>query len=97
MPLMHRAVRHEIASADTRQGVRQCKHCRRNCGLHDMAASRTDLSEVSVDDLLAEVQRRLDCQLKPEKRLILIGAIPPAAPPPVIAPVPDAASVLSQH
>ena len=56
-----------------------------------MAASRTDLSEVSVDDLLAEVQRRLDCQLKPEKRLILIGDVPPAAPPPVLAPVQDAA------
>ena len=38
-----------------------------------MGGDRVDLSEVSVDDLLAEVQRRLDCQLKPEKRLILIG------------------------
>ena len=40
-----------------------------------MAAGRTDLSEVSVDDLLAEVQRRLACQSKPEKRVILIGAV----------------------
>ena len=43
-----------------------------------MAAGRTDLSEVSVDELLAEVQRRLVCQTKPEKRVILIGAV--AAP-----------------
>jgi len=32
-----------------------------------------DLSEIPVGDLMAEVARRLDCQGKPEKRLILIG------------------------
>jgi hypothetical protein len=31
------------------------------------------LADVSVQDLMAEVQRRLDCARKPEKRLILIG------------------------
>jgi adenylate kinase len=31
------------------------------------------LADVSVQDLMAEVQRRLDCAKKPEKRLILIG------------------------
>lgn len=33
-----------------------------------------DLSECSVGELMEEVQRRLDCQSKPEKRVILIGA-----------------------
>lgn len=32
-----------------------------------------DLSEASVEDLMAEVQRRLECQSKPEKRVILVG------------------------
>lgn len=32
-----------------------------------------DLTEVPVETLMAEVQRRLDCQLKPEKRIILVG------------------------
>lgn len=32
-----------------------------------------DLSEASIEDLMAEVQRRLDCQNKPEKRVILVG------------------------
>ena len=36
------------------------------------------LADVSVQDLMAEVQRRLDCAKKPEKRLILIG--PPGEP-----------------
>lgn len=40
-----------------------------------MAPAQVDLSEVSVDELLAEVQRRLECQTKPEKRVILIGAV----------------------
>ena len=40
-------------------------------------AAKVDLSEVSVDELLAEVQRRLECQTKPEKKLILIGALAP--------------------
>ena len=38
--------------------------------LHTMAA---DLSDIGTADLLAEVQRRLECQDKPEKRLILVG------------------------
>ena len=31
------------------------------------------LAEVSTDALMREIQRRLDCQTKPDKRLILIG------------------------
>nr|QKY14981.1 adenylate kinase (ADK) [Polytomella parva] len=32
-----------------------------------------DLTEVSTSDLMQEIQHRLDCAKKPEKRLILIG------------------------
>jgi hypothetical protein len=32
-----------------------------------------DLTEVPVQDLLEEVQRRMLCALKPQKRVILIG------------------------
>ena len=32
-----------------------------------------DLSEIPVEELVHEVQRRLECLSKPEKRLILIG------------------------
>ena len=32
-----------------------------------------DLVDVSTEALMREVQRRLDCQTKPDKRLILIG------------------------
>ena len=32
-----------------------------------------DLSEIATEDLMAEVQRRLKCQDKPEKRLVLVG------------------------
>lgn len=32
-----------------------------------------DLTEVSVEELLQEVQRRMECALKPDKRIILIG------------------------
>lgn len=32
-----------------------------------------DLTEVPVHDLLEEVQRRMLCSLKPQKRVILIG------------------------
>ena len=31
------------------------------------------LAEVSTDALMREIQRRLDCQSKPDKRLILVG------------------------
>ena len=49
-----------------------------------------DLSEVPVGELMAEVRRRLECQDKPEKRLILVGEdppspLPPPLPPPVLA------------
>ena len=33
-----------------------------------------DLSEIPTEELVHEVQRRLECLSKPEKRLILIGA-----------------------
>lgn len=33
-----------------------------------------DLSEISTESLVHEVQRRLECLNKPERRLILIGA-----------------------
>ena len=36
-----------------------------------------DLSEIATEDLVHEVQRRLECLDKPEKRLILIGAKQP--------------------
>lgn len=35
----------------------------------------SELSEVSTDALMREIQRRLDCQTKPDKRLILIGGL----------------------
>ena len=34
-----------------------------------------DLVDVPTDDLLAEVQRRMHCMDKPEKRVIMIGEI----------------------
>ena len=34
-----------------------------------------DLSDVSIESLMKEVQRRLECQTKPEKRVILVGAL----------------------
>lgn len=39
------------------------------------AAPKIDLSEVSTEVLLQEMQRRLDCLNKPEKRLVLIGTV----------------------
>lgn len=39
-----------------------------------MAAAAADkLVDISTNDLMAEVQRRIDCGKKPEKRLIFIG------------------------
>mmetsp|Transcript_46687 Transcript_46687/g.74688 ORF Transcript_46687/g.74688 Transcript_46687/m.74688 type:complete len:201 (+) Transcript_46687:195-797(+) len=35
--------------------------------------SNAELAEVSTDALMREIQRRLECQSKPDKRLILIG------------------------
>jgi adenylate kinase len=34
-----------------------------------------DLSEVPVDALMKEVQRRMECASKPEKRIILVGML----------------------
>ena len=45
-----------------------------------------DLSEVPVGELMAEVRRRLECQDKPEKRLILVGEDPPSPLPPLSPP-----------
>lgn len=36
-------------------------------------APSVDLAEVTTDQLIHEVQRRIECLNKPEKRLILIG------------------------
>jgi uncharacterized DUF497 family protein len=36
-------------------------------------AASMDLSTVKTEDLVHEVQRRLECLNKPEKRLVLIG------------------------
>jgi hypothetical protein len=33
----------------------------------------TALEEISTDELMREIQRRLECKNKPDKRLILIG------------------------
>lgn len=33
-----------------------------------------DLSDIDTHDLVSEVERRLACATKPEKRVILIGA-----------------------
>lgn len=32
-----------------------------------------DLADIATDDLLAEVQRRMHCMDKPEKRVIMVG------------------------
>lgn len=32
-----------------------------------------DLSEVPASELMGELKRRMDCQDKPEKRIILVG------------------------
>lgn len=36
--------------------------------------SALDLAEVPTEQLVKEVQRRMECLNKPEKRLILLGA-----------------------
>ena len=33
----------------------------------------TDLAEVPIDELVAEVSRRVHCLDKPEKRVIMVG------------------------
>ncbi|CAG9460878.1 unnamed protein product [Pedinophyceae sp. YPF-701] len=38
-----------------------------------MVKPAVDLSEVSVADLMTEIERRLACQNKPEKRVVLVG------------------------
>lgn len=37
-------------------------------------AAAAALADLSTDDLMREISRRLECTLKPEKRIILIGA-----------------------
>jgi hypothetical protein len=39
-----------------------------------------DLSEIPTEKLLCEMQRRLECQNKPEKRIVLLGADAPSIP-----------------
>lgn len=34
-----------------------------------------DLSQFETQDLMIEIQRRLDCLKKPEKRVVLIGTV----------------------
>lgn len=34
-----------------------------------------DLAEVSTEELVKEVQRRMECLNRPEKRLILLGEL----------------------
>jgi hypothetical protein len=52
------------------------------------------LAEVSTDALMREIKRRLDCQSKPDKRLILVGGVTPkwkfasSPPPPLSLPPP---------
>ncbi len=33
------------------------------------------LEDVSTDDLIREVQRRIECTMKPEKHVVLIGKL----------------------
>ena len=33
------------------------------------------LEDVSTDDLIREVQRRIECAIKPEKHVVLIGKL----------------------
>ena len=40
---------------------------------YDATVTMADLAEIPTEDLMKEVQRRLQCQQKPEKRLILVG------------------------
>jgi hypothetical protein len=39
-----------------------------------MAKSALDLAELDLKDILQELERRLECATKPEKRLVLLGA-----------------------
>ena len=40
-----------------------------------MANMPIDLNDVATDDLLSEVQRRMHCFEKPEKRVIMVGKV----------------------
>lgn len=42
-------------------------------------AMAAHLEDVSTDDLIKEVQRRIECTLKPEKHVVLIGELLDAA------------------
>lgn len=41
-----------------------------------MAKAALDLAEVELKDILQELERRLECATKEEKRLVLLGARP---------------------
>jgi hypothetical protein len=43
------------------------------------AAMPADLSDVSLSDILKELQHRVECTLKPEKRIVLVGEQPGVA------------------
>jgi hypothetical protein len=44
-----------------------------SAALYPVTDTMTALEEISTDELVREIQRRLECQNKPDKRLILIG------------------------
>ena len=51
---------------------KQSRHAPLLNKINNMSAEA--LESISTDDLMKEVQRRIDCAKKPEKRIILIGA-----------------------
>lgn len=40
-----------------------------------MAKAAIDLAELDLKDLVQELERRLECATKPDKRLVLLGAL----------------------
>lgn len=40
-----------------------------------MAKAALDLAELDLKDLIQELERRLECATKPDKRLVLLGAM----------------------
>jgi hypothetical protein len=53
---------------------RRTKNNRTHLFYKNNTMSAEALESISTDDLMKEVQRRIDCAKKPEKRIILIGA-----------------------
>jgi hypothetical protein len=45
-----------------------------------------DLSAVTLTDILAELQHRVECTLKPEKRIVLVGECDGRSRPDVVLP-----------